>query len=193
MSDFQYLVPCVEWSEKCNLDWAAVSAMGGWVAAIVTFLAVLLPYRQLKREAKARQWGDDVEADIALRNSVIAMTAIFSGLNTIQKGLAQDRSVDSARAAIEVVRKHVSPNPLPDFPRAAKFAVLRAKVAHLGATVAGLNTYVSAFDEGIFDDETANQFAITILTAVEIFGKVIAEIDACVPGICLAKHFQFAE
>ncbi|HDS1124629.1 TPA: hypothetical protein QDZ60_001921 [Stenotrophomonas maltophilia] len=111
MSEFQYLVPCIEWSEKCNLDWAAVSAMGGWVAAIVTFLAVLLPYRQLKREAEARQKGDDVEAEIALRNSVIAMTAIFSGLNTIQKGLAEDRSVENSKAAIEAVRKHISPNP----------------------------------------------------------------------------------
>jgi len=42
MPEFQYLTPCFEQSDTCNLDWAAVAAIGGWAAAAVTFIAVVV-------------------------------------------------------------------------------------------------------------------------------------------------------
>jgi hypothetical protein len=37
------------------MDWVAVAAVGGWVAAFVTFFAVLLPYLAGKRKAEIAQ------------------------------------------------------------------------------------------------------------------------------------------
>lgn len=193
MSEFQYLTPCFKWTTECNLDWAAVSAMGGWVAAIVTFFAVLLPYRHLRKEAIARQKADDVDADIAVRNAAIAIAAIFTGLNELHKGIAREKSLDSAKAGVELVRRHIAPNPLPEFPKSEKYAKLRVKVAHLGAAIAGLKVYIASLDNEFFDEETAEQFVITANAAIEIFGEVIQQIDASVPGMSLAKQLYIGK
>ncbi len=36
------MTPCFEQSDTCNLDWAAVAALGGWAAAAATFVAVVV-------------------------------------------------------------------------------------------------------------------------------------------------------
>lgn len=53
MSEFQYLTPCFEATASCNLDWAAVSALGGWAAAIVTVAAVIVALMAAGAQTKA--------------------------------------------------------------------------------------------------------------------------------------------
>lgn len=55
MSEFQYLIPCIERSANCNVDWAAVSALGGWAAAIVTLIAVRVALRSANDQKKAAE------------------------------------------------------------------------------------------------------------------------------------------
>jgi len=193
MSGFQYLTPCFEWSAKCNLDWAAVSAFGGWVAAIVTFFAVLLPYLHLRAEADARKKADDVEARIAIRNAGVAIAAMFTGLNALHKCLAGVRSFDAAKSGVETVRRHIAPHSMPDFPKSEKYADLRVEVANLGMTIVGLQVYVRALDEGLFDKASAEQFFITASAAIENYEEVIKAIDACVDGVSMAQLLYFGK
>lgn len=50
----EVMVPCLSTAANCKLDWAAISAMGGWAAAIATFVAVLLPYMNGRQKDAAR-------------------------------------------------------------------------------------------------------------------------------------------
>lgn len=51
-------VPCL-WSDGCRLDWAAVSAVGGWAAAAGTVLAVIVALWSYKAQAKAIKRADE--------------------------------------------------------------------------------------------------------------------------------------
>ncbi|MGG6341668.1 hypothetical protein ACQ5SA_00305 [Stenotrophomonas indicatrix] len=53
MPGFQYLTPCFERSDTCNLDWAAVAAIGGWAAAVATFIAVVVALMAAFQQTKA--------------------------------------------------------------------------------------------------------------------------------------------
>lgn len=53
MAEFQYLTPCFENTAACNLDWAAVSAIGGWAAAIATFAAIIVALCAASSQAKS--------------------------------------------------------------------------------------------------------------------------------------------
>ncbi|MEN5069342.1 hypothetical protein [Stenotrophomonas sp. TWI1183] len=55
MAKFHYLTPCIERSATCNLDWAALSALGGWAAAIVTLIAVLVALRSANDQKQAAE------------------------------------------------------------------------------------------------------------------------------------------
>jgi len=48
------MVPCLSFVPTCRLDWAALSAVGGWAAALATFLAVYVPARNYKADNKRR-------------------------------------------------------------------------------------------------------------------------------------------
>ncbi|HGK7302416.1 TPA: hypothetical protein ACJ509_004005 [Stenotrophomonas maltophilia] len=55
MPEFQYLTPCFERSDTCNLDWAAVAAIGGWAAAAATFIAVVVALVAAYQQTKAAE------------------------------------------------------------------------------------------------------------------------------------------
>lgn len=47
----EIFTPCFSTNPACRADWGAVAAVGGWVSAFVTFLAVFVPIlRERKRE-----------------------------------------------------------------------------------------------------------------------------------------------
>lgn len=58
MPGFQYLTPCIERSAVCNLDWTAVSAIGGWAAAAGTILAVIVALWSHEAQARAIRKAD---------------------------------------------------------------------------------------------------------------------------------------
>lgn len=58
MPGFQYLTPCIEKSAACNLDWTAVSAIGGWAAAAGTVLAVIVALWSHEAQARAVRKAD---------------------------------------------------------------------------------------------------------------------------------------
>ncbi|WP_426805332.1 hypothetical protein [Stenotrophomonas sp. SrG] len=50
----EVMVPCISAASSCRLDWTALSAVGGWAAAIATFLAVYVPARNYKADNERR-------------------------------------------------------------------------------------------------------------------------------------------
>lgn len=65
MSDFQYLTPCFEATASCNLDWAAVSAIGGWAAAIATLAAVIVALKAAGAQVDAAKRAVTAEREKA--------------------------------------------------------------------------------------------------------------------------------
>jgi len=53
LSELEYLTPCFEWSAACNLDWAAVAAIGAWFAAFATFAAVRVALKAADKQSSA--------------------------------------------------------------------------------------------------------------------------------------------
>lgn len=47
------VVPCIT-GNQCRLDWSAISAIGGWLAAIATFLAVYVPAKNYRIDTERR-------------------------------------------------------------------------------------------------------------------------------------------
>lgn len=50
----EIMVPCLQFGGGCRPDWSAVSAVGGWVAAAATFLAVYVPAKNYKKDNERR-------------------------------------------------------------------------------------------------------------------------------------------
>ncbi|MGE8274026.1 hypothetical protein [Stenotrophomonas sp.] len=63
MADFQYLTPCTEQSLTCNFDWAALSALGGWAAAIVTLVAVWVALDSAKHQRRSAERAVQAERE----------------------------------------------------------------------------------------------------------------------------------
>jgi hypothetical protein len=61
----QYLAPCFESDPRCSLDWAGISALGGWAAAIVTLLAVGVALSSAKSQKKAAEQAVRAEREKA--------------------------------------------------------------------------------------------------------------------------------
>ncbi|WP_329922455.1 hypothetical protein [Stenotrophomonas geniculata] len=59
MAEFQYLTPCFENTAACNLDWAALSAIGGWAAAAGTVPAVVVALWSVKAQARVIKRADE--------------------------------------------------------------------------------------------------------------------------------------
>lgn len=74
------MIPCVSGAE-CRLDWTAVSAVGGWVAAAATFLAVLAALSVARKQleaAKALQNREFAERDVEKAKLAVRQAHVFS-------------------------------------------------------------------------------------------------------------------
>lgn len=83
----EVMVPCLSTASNCRLDWAAISAMGGWVAATVTFFAVLLPYRQYRKERAEKDETIMQDARTQLRSMIPVITAAYAVGRTVPRQL----------------------------------------------------------------------------------------------------------
>ncbi|WP_282294853.1 hypothetical protein [Stenotrophomonas sp. PS02289] len=49
----EVMVPCMSSVPTCRLDWAAVSAVGGWIAALITLIAVVVALSSSRAQSAA--------------------------------------------------------------------------------------------------------------------------------------------
>lgn len=109
------MVPCLSFAPTCRLDWAAVAAIGGWVAAIVTYLAVILPMKRRESEDRAvakAAMVDFAEDLIALRDSMGIVGFLLNSIkpggdasrnNSLVRGLSRQVSVPTLKATPETL------------------------------------------------------------------------------------------
>jgi hypothetical protein len=76
----QIMVPCLS-GKQCLPDWGAIAAIGGWFAAAVTFLAVLLPFWRQKCDRRAITRVAKGKISIALRDLERRLSAAYSFLS----------------------------------------------------------------------------------------------------------------
>jgi len=111
----EIMVPCFWFGPKCRLDWTAISAIGGWLAAGATVFAVLLPFRQMQKD-RAEQ------SRVALIDAEMALERFGLGLISIATGVALGRLM--LKEGIEEVRVRL-PDLITDFERVT-FPILPA-------------------------------------------------------------------
>ncbi|WP_314102706.1 hypothetical protein [uncultured Stenotrophomonas sp.] len=111
----EVMIPCASPVASCRLDWAAIAAIGGWVAAIVTFLAVILPMKRRKSEDRAvakAAMVDFAEVLIALRDSMGIAGFLVNSVkpggdaskkNSLVRGLSRQVSVPTLAATPEML------------------------------------------------------------------------------------------
>lgn len=100
-------VPCFSWSQACNADWAAISALGGWAAAVVTVAAVLVAFYvgtwPVVHAAKQRARIGRVEARVAAVDLGIQALHIGAGLQLLDRNLCYQHVFNVAVAQFRVL------------------------------------------------------------------------------------------
>lgn len=127
------MVPCFELTNQCNLDWAAVAALGGWAAAIGTVVAVIVALLASKAQVAAaekavraereksehiqqREWDQGAKADKrAAKHLAIALSKelFYARRSLVVKMLDWDPDQFS-RASPAIVDSYFSNDPFPD-------------------------------------------------------------------------------
>ncbi|WP_349984496.1 hypothetical protein ABRP17_016380 [Stenotrophomonas sp. WHRI 8082] len=176
------MIPCFEWSPSCRLDWSAIAALGGWAAAAMTFFAVLLPVRQLRKAASARDASDFVEGQIAVRRSVISLVHFHTGIGAISYRVDNATGIDDFTESLGLVGTYIVQRPFPDLPQIPTLANLRIQMARLEATLTNLASYVDTYEMGAFDAGIVQAFIVTVDIARDSFNDVIEALDDAVPG-----------
>jgi len=111
LAEFRYLTPCVEDSAVCNLDWTAVSAIGGWAAAAGTVLAVIVALWSYGAQARAIEKAD---ARTAVRLALaFGKELAFARRLLVVKLLDWDPS-DFPTTAPIILESFVAERPFPD-------------------------------------------------------------------------------
>lgn len=148
----EVMVPCISSVAGCRPDWAAIAAMGGWVAAIVTFLAVILPMKRRKSEDRAAAKAamvDFAEDLIALRDS---MGIVGFLLNTVKPGGDANKS----NALVRGLSRQVSVPTLTPTPETLSLVEalnrLRRAVIRWNETVATFDVSYDPELGGAFED-----------------------------------------
>lgn len=182
------VVPCLEWSPHCRPDWSAISALGGWAAATITFFAVLLPFRQYRKAANARDASEYVEGQIAARRSVVTLTHIHTGIGEISRRIAAATGIDDFTESLGLISTYIVQHPLPVLPKIPALSKLRIEMASLEATLTNLAAYVQTHQMGAFDAGIAEAYVVTVDIARGCFNDVVEELDAAVPGSSFQSH-----
>lgn len=174
----QIMVPCFEYGDACQLDWAAISALGGWAAATVTVFAVLLPFRQYKKEIAERRRAELVDEQIAVRGSVVGLTSIYMGLRASGATVDQAEGMADFTESLEHIKEFVVPHPIPVFPRTPGADKLRLELAALETALGVLKNYIENKEKGHFDAGTVREYIETLRLSRAYFNDVLSALDA---------------
>jgi hypothetical protein len=111
VSDFQYFTPCFKWSAVCNLDWAAVAAVGGWAAAIATVAAVVVALRTATAQTNAARDAVNAERAKAEHIQQREWDAAKEAHRRAAKQLSHGLAVELLWAKRQLIARLISWNP----------------------------------------------------------------------------------
>lgn len=77
------MVPCIS-GNQCRLDWDAISAIGGWLAAIATFLAVYVPAKNYRIDSERRAQRERQVSYIEINRLIPRVLDVRSQAKTIR-------------------------------------------------------------------------------------------------------------
>jgi len=144
------MVPCLAWAPTCRLDWAALSAIGGWAAAIATFLAVYVPARNYRADNERRAKRERQVSFIEINRLIPKVRDIRGQVRTIQSKIVpalpqilKKGNVDSATVAGLLRVK----GQLPFVILSEGLEMISMSVSNLQTSLDAINDYLDAGSE----------------------------------------------
>ncbi|NYH49394.1 hypothetical protein [Xanthomonas arboricola] len=130
---------CWPLGPSCEVNWDAWAAVGGWVAACVTFLAVLLPFRQFQKSEKERHRVERFEAALELEHFWLTTIDLKRLLRPVAFAEAGEEAENRLRFLINLTRGMT----YPVLPTSSEYQSLRSELAQLKRTLKVLQDFDS--------------------------------------------------
>ncbi|WP_115539991.1 hypothetical protein [Xanthomonas campestris] len=130
---------CWPLGASCEVNWDAWAAAGGWVAACVTFLAVLLPFRQFQKSERERNRVERFEAALELEHFWLTTIDLKRLLNPAAFADAGEEAENRLRFLINFTRGIT----YPALPTSSEYQSLRSALAQLKRTLKVLQDFDS--------------------------------------------------
>ena len=165
MSIFNGVSQCWPLSTTCVVWWDAWAAVGAWVAATVTFLAVLLPFRQGQKDKKQAVESAKLEATLALEHFVLTIIDFRAG---IANSLRKTEALPVAEVVGDTVGRlleTISRAEYPVLPANAALWEVRSDLAYLRRTMSVFGDYQTAFKQGQLTPEVIEAYISSLKLA----------------------------
>lgn len=148
MSIFNGVSQCWPLSTTCVVWWDAWAAVGAWVAATVTFLAVLLPFRQGQKEKKQAVEAAKREATLALEHFVLTIIDFRAAIANAVKMTEALPVAEVVGNTVALLLDTISRAEYPVLPANAALWEVRSDLAYLRRTMSVFGDYQIAFKQG---------------------------------------------
>lgn len=181
----EMMVPCLA-GDGCRLDWAAVSAVGGWVAAIVTFFAVLLPYRAQRKMADEERRLAATDAEARLGKFVHKLFFLHNSIPKIRSAVARPGYVFQKDVLDRWMTK-ASSLPFPDMPRRIEFENVRKSLAVLEVCIEVLAESREIED---WSTDAKMHFAETVSQVDQALKNFVQTVDRLMPTMSIHEEFS---
>lgn len=167
----EVMVPCMSFAPSCRLDWTALAAVGGWVAAAVTFLAVLLPFMQGQKDRRDQERAARFSATLSLEQFVLTLIDIRAAIRGSIQAVEADRTAKVAQSRAALLSTVAARCEYPELANTASLMDVRSDIAYLKRTLAvfsdyRLDVYSSLGDAGIAAFQTSLELCDQAVTAL---------------------------
>jgi len=182
----EVMVPCFWPAGGCRLDWAAISAVGGWVAAIVTFFAVLLPYRAQRKMADAERRLSGTDAEARLAKFVPKLFFLHNSIPNVRSTVVQPGYVFQKDVIDQWMTKAAS-LPYPDMPRRVEFENVRKSLAVLEVCIEVLAESREIEDWSL---DAMGHFDGTVSQVDVALKNFVRTVDSLIPTLRIHEEFS---
>jgi len=169
----EVMVPCFSFAKECRPDWAAVSALGGWVAAGVTFLAVLLPFLQGQRQRRDQEEAARFAACLSLEHFILSLIDVRARAIGSVKDVESDPTAPVVIERAQVMVVVAGRTEYPDLPAIPSLMEVRSDIAYLRRTLSVFADYVTAGETDAIDEKIIDSFHKSVVLCVEATNAVI--------------------
>lgn len=167
------MVPCMSFSPACRLDWAAVAAVGGWLAAVVTFFAVLLPFLQGQKQRRELEDAAHFSATLSLEHFILTLIDVRRVVLGSIEEMRADPTVETAVKRATLLAVAASRVEYPDLPHLSALKGVRSDLAYLRRTLSVFADYRVAGIADAMNEASLGAFQASLRLCQEAASAVI--------------------
>lgn len=177
MSIFNGVSQCWPLSTTCVVWWDAWAAVGAWVAATVTFLAVLLPFRQGQKEKKQALEAAKREATLALEHFVLTIIDFRAAIANAVTKTEVLPVAEVVGNTVTALLGTVSRAEYPVLPANAALWEVRSDLAYLRRTMSVFGDYQIAFKQGQLTPKVIQAYLSSLKLAEAALAQTVIAIQ----------------